>query len=695
MAFVSTTATPLLPHAAPRWTTPQAVSLLAGCTAAALCLAVATAAPTRLSVPPPPAPWQTRLSGPLMSSTMQRPRGVAEVAHHRPLEGAGRESTPEVATLSSRQPAFDLETKGLSGTFRWEPVRGVFETLSRATLVVAALALGWFELKPRPQGTWAMASTVEPNERTSAALKNLESILDNPVEPKSKLTEVASETLKKMPLVVEEGPAPEGTPKSTIASLEALLGVEVPAQPTAPPKPDVPPESPTPKVVVGNPAPEKPAATSPRPFEVRLPFGTVVDEAKLRELQGRVPPEDIQRMKDLLAEAGFRLTLSEDAYEFSRTGFVGGTLFRGQIASTVADVVKDVQQRARQTFGDRYQLLVIPEPPRYDEAYYNGASNEKVPAFLLVMAAETSEKPFNAFQYGLAALLALATASTVGFFAFGTGLAHMPTAEIRAFFETTDMDALTELLQRNAGTILSAAIPVGLGVLGTTAAHEAGHRLVARKYGVKLGLPYLLPSTDIGAFSAINRFRSMVPDRTTVFDIAAAGPAAGAAASLLLFLAGLALTSAAPAGDPALVFVPVTLFQTSFFLGSVLKGVAGGAVPLQVHPLVLAGWGGLLSSALSALPIGNTDGGRIAQMVIGAGRKQVASLLVLIGLAFNALAPGLGNNWGLLAAFFMGGTERKITDQFTPLDPVRRNLGTLMVILATLLLVPFPLVKPL
>lgn len=61
---------------------------------------------------------------------------------------------------------------------------------------------------------------------------------------------------------ISSASAAEGTPKSTIASLEALLGVEVPAQPTAPPKPDVPPESPTPKVVVGNPAPEKPPRLS-------------------------------------------------------------------------------------------------------------------------------------------------------------------------------------------------------------------------------------------------------------------------------------------------------------------------------------------------------------------------------------------------------------------------------------------------
>lgn len=66
--------------------------------------------------------WEVRGAPPAISSPVcvHFLFFAAEVAHHRPLEGAGRESTPEVATLSSRQPAFDLETKGLSGTFHWE-----------------------------------------------------------------------------------------------------------------------------------------------------------------------------------------------------------------------------------------------------------------------------------------------------------------------------------------------------------------------------------------------------------------------------------------------------------------------------------------------------------------------------------------------------------------------------------------------
>jgi hypothetical protein len=52
----------------------------------------------------------------------------------------------------------------------------------------------------------------------------------------------------------------------------------------------------------------------------------------------------------------------------------------------------------------------------------------------------------------------------------------------------------------------------------------------------------------LGSFGGITRFRGFVPDRSALLSVAAAGPAAGAAASGALLLAGLAL-SAAGLGD--------------------------------------------------------------------------------------------------------------------------------------------------
>lgn len=63
---------------------------------------------------------------------------------------------------------------------------------------------------------------------------------------------------------------------------------------------------------------------------------------------------------------------------------------------------------------------------------------------------------------------------------------------------------------------------------------------------VKLGLSFLIPNGQIGTFGSTLPFKSIVKNHKDLFDIAVAGPAVGGAASLLLFIAGLALSQGNP-----------------------------------------------------------------------------------------------------------------------------------------------------
>ena len=68
----------------------------------------------------------------------------------------------------------------------------------------------------------------------------------------------------------------------------------------------------------------------------------------------------------------------------------------------------------------------------------------------------------------------------------------------------------------------------------------------------------------------------------------------------------------------ALVPVPATLFQGSLLLGGTVKAVLGevalNRATVAVHPLLIAGWCGLVSTALNLLPVGAIDGGRMMQV---------------------------------------------------------------------------------
>lgn len=66
---------------------------------------------------------------------------------------------------------------------------------------------------------------------------------------------------------------------------------------------------------------------------------------------------------------------------------------------------------------------------------------------------------------------------------------------------------------------------------------------------LRLAAPVLLPNFNVGCFGAITQLKSLARNRTDLFDVSAAGPAAGGAISTALFIAGLALTkSATPVG---------------------------------------------------------------------------------------------------------------------------------------------------
>src|SRR3954447_18485443 len=79
--------------------------------------------------------------------------------------------------------------------------------------------------------------------------------------------------------------------------------------------------------------------------------------------------------------------------------------------------------------------------------------------------------------------------------------------------------------------------------------HEMGHYVMSRRYGVEATLPYFIPGPSfIGTFGAFIKMQSRMPDRKSLFDIAAAGPLAGLVLSVATVLIGLRLegTQAGP-----------------------------------------------------------------------------------------------------------------------------------------------------
>src|SRR5579871_6414907 len=142
-------------------------------------------------------------------------------------------------------------------------------------------------------------------------------------------------------------------------------------------------------------------------------------------------------------------------------------------------------------------------------------------------------------------------------------------------------------------------------------AHEMGHYLYCRYYGVNATLPFFIPApTLIGTLGAFIRIRSPIRSRAALFDIGIAGPIAGfVVATIVLFFAlplSKALPAAAANSDIELGY-PL-IFRLAWYLlpNSTHASAAQG---IYFHPTAIAAWVGMFATALNLLPGGQLDGG--------------------------------------------------------------------------------------
>jgi membrane-associated protease RseP (regulator of RpoE activity) len=168
-------------------------------------------------------------------------------------------------------------------------------------------------------------------------------------------------------------------------------------------------------------------------------------------------------------------------------------------------------------------------------------------------------------------------------------------------------------------------------------AHEMGHYLYCRRYGVFATLPFFIPMpTPIGTMGAVILIRSRIRSRTALFDIGIAGPIAGFVVALAVLMISLGWSKPAhPGFGPAdyelgypLIFRAMHHLLRSLGL---LKGAAG--LPLNrvlLHPAAIAAWVGMLATSLNLLPGGQLDGGHIIFSIAPRAHKIVSRLTILI-----------------------------------------------------------------
>jgi membrane-associated protease RseP (regulator of RpoE activity) len=226
-------------------------------------------------------------------------------------------------------------------------------------------------------------------------------------------------------------------------------------------------------------------------------------------------------------------------------------------------------------------------------------------------AAYTQEYAPNVpkIRYGIPLLLLIVTFGTTVL--VGSRLQFNFNHNLEAFASSGESMPLfpVQWLWQNPRQLLL-GVPFSLAIMAILLSHELGHYFLCRRYGVRATLPFFIPApTLIGTFGAFIRIGGRIRSRAALFDIGIAGPIAGFLVALPTMLAGLAMSRpVATVSDPDLQFGFPLIFQLAHLL---LHRGGPSLVHYYLHPVAIAGWAGMLATALNLLPGGQLDGGHL------------------------------------------------------------------------------------
>lgn len=196
-----------------------------------------------------------------------------------------------------------------------------------------------------------------------------------------------------------------------------------------------------------------------------------------------------------------------------------------------------------------------------------------------------------------------------------------------------------DLSLRSMASVAGSAAAYTAALLGILLSHEMGHYIVARRLGLPVTLPYLIPMPipPLGTMGAVIRMKDMPPSRRAELYTGAAGPIAGVIVAIPVLILGLSLSTVGPLPTSGGYYMEgnsvLYLLLKLVMFGKILPG---NGLDVLLHPVAFAGWAGLLVTSLNLLPAGQLDGGHVAHALLGARARYltwaVMGILLILGI---------------------------------------------------------------
>lgn len=342
---------------------------------------------------------------------------------------------------------------------------------------------------------------------------------------------------------------------------------------------------------------------------------------------------------------------------------------RGQLRSNPEEAYKTVRENIEGKFGDRF--LVIFQNSFQGKPFFALVPNPRCSNDQTQIPQESKRSVMLAL--GLL-LITLFTTTVVG---------------------ARDIVGISENALQSDPNLLLQGLPYAIALILILGVHEFGHYIVAQLYKIRTTLPFFIPIPFfLGTFGAFIRMQSPVPNRKSLFDVSIAGPLAGLVVTIPLLIWGLSHSEIVALSKESGILSIDSLNPTFSFLLALLSKLALGAEltnnqGIDLHPVAVAGYVGLIVTAYNLMPVGQLDGGHIAHamfgqrtgMVIGQISRFLLLLLAFVNKEYLFLAIFL---------FLMPLTDEPALNDVSELDNKRDFLGLLMLGLLVMILLPAP-----
>jgi membrane-associated protease RseP (regulator of RpoE activity) len=241
---------------------------------------------------------------------------------------------------------------------------------------------------------------------------------------------------------------------------------------------------------------------------------------------------------------------------------------------------------------------------------------------------------------------------------------------------------------------LATGLTFAVTLMAILLAHEMGHYLTARRYGVDQSLPFFIPApTFFGTLGAVILMRSQPPNRQVLLRVAVMGPYMGLALAVPAAAWGLAHSTPI---DATFLSQGTVWFGESLLWQGLAKIFGPDAPDIALHPVGLAAWVGLFVTSLNLIPAAQLDGGHVAYALFGRRQEQISRAVVMIlfavGVTLGARNPG-GYVWVVWAVllFAMGLRHPPVRDELAPLSRPGRIAGYAALAVFALTFIPVPI----